>query len=548
MRGTQPGLRFRTRKLSPKQPLPVLREDQIESEEYKELLESQFKVETGVEKSEENEYHLQQALAAALGRGSKDAENIVPAPPAKECSDVNYNELYPLELPKLSSYIAFSETVEECTGCQYNMTTDDDIYLKGFNEKQPASSQCSEDDFERIMDILESTAEHQAPFAAVDNTVVAWDAMEVALKQDLDEKVRAFAKDIYEYWKTRRQCSSNRPLQPGLKFEVHQDSDDADPYVCFRRRDVRQTRKTRARDVQSTEKLKRLRKELEEGRQLVALAHQRELAKREQIASDRAIFEQRGKVREVRLRLGIKVDDEDLINQKPQKRKAADAPQRPQGTQIRLPPRSDGRPLEADLTLLSDVIAQKENLLQMEIDAKIQQQQRWNVGHVDLTREPLEHVHPQGVHSSFRAVTTQQQLITPPASVASESDGDHTTPPADKEESVTIRFGSPSDEPETFGMSAYRRRIGRLNRLWIDRKGLSSCPKEMDERVYDRWKYDQDDDDEPIVFEIDPYDTRAIKFRATIPYARSVASQAPNGNAISTPVRPSPSTAPTPQP
>ncbi len=53
-RGTQPSLRFRTRKLSPKQPLPVLREDQIESSEYKELLENQYKVETGVEKSEEN--------------------------------------------------------------------------------------------------------------------------------------------------------------------------------------------------------------------------------------------------------------------------------------------------------------------------------------------------------------------------------------------------------------------------------------------------------------------------------------------------------------
>ena len=53
-RGTQPGLRFRTRKLSPKQPLSVLREDQIESNEYKELLENQYKVETGVEKSEEN--------------------------------------------------------------------------------------------------------------------------------------------------------------------------------------------------------------------------------------------------------------------------------------------------------------------------------------------------------------------------------------------------------------------------------------------------------------------------------------------------------------
>jgi hypothetical protein len=44
----------RTRKLNNKIPLQVLREDEIESTEYKELLENQFKVETGVEKSEEN--------------------------------------------------------------------------------------------------------------------------------------------------------------------------------------------------------------------------------------------------------------------------------------------------------------------------------------------------------------------------------------------------------------------------------------------------------------------------------------------------------------
>lgn len=53
-RSTQPGLRFRTRKLSPKQPLSVIREDQIDSNEYKELVDNQYKVETGVEKSEEN--------------------------------------------------------------------------------------------------------------------------------------------------------------------------------------------------------------------------------------------------------------------------------------------------------------------------------------------------------------------------------------------------------------------------------------------------------------------------------------------------------------
>lgn len=56
MAGTraQAPLRFRTRKLVPKQPLTVIREDEIQSEEYKELLEQGEIIATGVEQSEES--------------------------------------------------------------------------------------------------------------------------------------------------------------------------------------------------------------------------------------------------------------------------------------------------------------------------------------------------------------------------------------------------------------------------------------------------------------------------------------------------------------
>ncbi|ELR10414.1 Enhancer of polycomb-like protein 1 [Pseudogymnoascus destructans] len=513
-RSTQPGLRFRTRKLSPKQPLNVIREDQIDSDEYKELVDNQYKVETGVEKSEENEYHLQEALAAALGRGSKEeAKKIVPAPPSEETKDINYDELYAFKFSKSSSYIRFSQTVEECTGCQYDMTTDDDVFLKAYNQKKPPTGQCSEDDFEKIMEAFETTADRQTPFAAVDNTVAGFEMMAFALKQDIDKKAQAFAKDIYDYWKTRRQCSSNRPLQPTLKFELHQDSDDGDPYVCFRRRDVRQTRKTRARDIQVTDKLRKLRKELEDGRQLILMSLQREHAKRDLLVIDRSIFEQRGKVKEIRQRLGIKVDDEVLINQKPQKRKPVEVPQlqRTPGTQIRIPSsRTDGRIIEADLTLLSDVLAQKENLLQMEIDSKIQQHQRWNQNHIDMTREPLSDARTPPPDSSFRLAMTQYPM-TPPASVSEESCENALEP-------REIRGFSPPPEEEPYGLPSYRRRIGRLGRLWIDRRGLPSPPAGPTDSRSDRWKYDQDDDDDTPMYDVDPYDTNALKFRATIPY------------------------------
>lgn len=101
-----------------------------------------------------------------------------------------------------------------------------------------------------------------------------------------------------------------------MQFETGQDTDDGDPYVCFRRREVRQIRKTRGRDAQSAEKLRRLRKELEDARQLVGMVRQRELARKEILVTERQVFIQRAEVKEMKRKHKIKDDDDDLINQK----------------------------------------------------------------------------------------------------------------------------------------------------------------------------------------------------------------------------------------
>ena len=79
---------------------------------------------------------------------------------------------------------------------------------------------------------------------------------------------------------------------------------------------MRQIRKTRGRDAQSAEKLRRLRKELEDARQLVAFVRQRELARKEMFIIEKQVFQQRAEVKDMKRKLGIKDDDEDLINQK----------------------------------------------------------------------------------------------------------------------------------------------------------------------------------------------------------------------------------------
>lgn len=175
----------------------------------------------------------------------------------------------------------------------------------------------SEDDFEHIMEVYEDTAAEQTPFASVDNTVVAYDTMVPLLNQlSGSPSIMQHAKFVYEYWKAKRQDMGNKPLHPSLKFETHQETDDTDPYVCFRRREARQTRKTRARDSKIAEALKRLRRELEDGRQLVLLSYEREMTKRELLHMDRAVFEERARLKQLKVKMGIKGEDEDLVHQK----------------------------------------------------------------------------------------------------------------------------------------------------------------------------------------------------------------------------------------
>ncbi|KAG5943359.1 Enhancer of polycomb-like protein 1 [Claviceps pazoutovae] len=515
--------KVRVKKLSVKTALPVLREDQIDPSEY-EALTTEIQIATGVEHAEEKEYHLQSILRDA---GVSQTQEI-PVPPPQE-SKIDYDNVYPSNFHQPSSYIRFSQTVEECISCLYDMSSDDAQFLKTYNAKSPAGGPLSEDDFERIMEVFEDTAAEQTPFASVDNTIVAYDMMVPSLNHLDSPSILQHAKAIYEYWKTGRLAVGNQPLQPSLKFETHQETDDTDPFVCFRRREARLTRKTRGRDSKIAESLKRLRRELEDGRQLILLTFEREMMKRELLHMDRAVFEERAKLKQMKLRLGIKGEDEDLVNQKPQKRKIAEpsSASRPPA-QLRAPVKSDGRsPLEQDLVLLADQLADKENELRTEIDNKVENHRRWNQNHIDLTREPLTPVREQqAVDFKFRPAKAQY-LMSPPASVTSdetEMNPDEDVSPElpldldSKTLMLPIRQSkSSNDQPETH-IPSFRRRIGRLQRLWIDRRGLSTAPRLESSDYSDRWKYDSDsDDDDPPVYEVDPFDTRALKFRASIP-------------------------------
>ncbi|KAL4941437.1 hypothetical protein BDV06DRAFT_180660 [Aspergillus oleicola] len=503
--------RTRPKKLTSKASIPIISEHEIDALE-EEIQNGLQQIETGVEKAEESEVHLQAAInATAAGKVVNDAH--IPTP---DCviSNLQYDELYPPVFSQPATYIRFSSTVEDCCGCPYNMTDQDDVFLKIMNEKRDPADRCSEDHFEEVMNFFEETARLKQPFAAVDSPpVLSFADMQESMDATVEEVVRRFAADVYEHWKGLRTKNGNQSLFANLKFETGQENDDVDPYVCFRRREVRQIRKTRGRDAQSADKLRRLRKELEDARQLVALVRQRELARKEMLATERILFLQRAEVKDMKRKLNIKDDDEDLINQKP-KKKPMEAPQRPVATQLRMP-QKPGTQAAEDMQLLEDVQAEKENEILRDIKANIAKHIKWNEGYVDSTRAPLSPSPERTFETSFRpAITTQ--LPTPPSSDSSENmldsalDTAGTTSFRDK-----LAAHALITSEDTNKMPSFRRRIGRGGRLFIDRRNLASrCRAELDPWKADRFKYDQDDSDDDLDYEMDPFDIQVMQNRA----------------------------------
>ena len=198
------------------------------------------------------------------------------------------------------------------------MDEEDELAMKLFNAKLPTGQDpCTEDQFEEVMNFFEETAQTKQPFAAVDSPpVLPLEELQEQFDDTIPPHVRTLSKVLYEHWKTRRSATGNRGLAPRLKFETGQENDDSDPYVCFRRRELRQIRKTRNRDAQSADKLRKLRLELETARNLLLMVKRREFLRKETLEMDRLVFEQRLAFRDTKRKLSIKGDDELLVNQK----------------------------------------------------------------------------------------------------------------------------------------------------------------------------------------------------------------------------------------
>ena len=418
------------------------------------------------------------------------------------------------------------------------------MFLESLNEKKTAkdgSGKCSEDVFEEVVSFFEDIAEKRQPFAAIDNPpVLTFEELEAAYDDTISAEARKWASDVYAHWQTRRLELGNQPLMPSLKMETGKETDDSDAYVCFRRREVRQVRKTRGRDAQVTEKLKKLRRELEEARALVSSINEREKLNAERYSCERKVFEQRSELKRVKIQHGIKgdkaEDEELLVNQRPApkaKSRPEGAPQRPATLRLSTSQREQRAAPENDLVQLEDTMEDAATMVRRAVETKIVKHRDWNRGFLDQTWNPITPPLESNAMSSFLPRIEEFQLPTPPASVNSDRPGegadvemkdnvkevgmDLPTPVSDAEAPAPrtmYRFGEQKQDSAQQDVCSFRRRFGRNGRLHIEEcKPRTTVLAENSGVVYDS---DGDDEDQTVVYPVEYYGNWALNYRASL--------------------------------
>ncbi|TID30860.1 hypothetical protein CANINC_000549 [Pichia inconspicua] len=358
------GARFRQRKISVKQSLQVLRQKDIPDFDIEDQQREIQQIETGVEKGEEEEHHLQQVInaSAAKFKGAKVEQVYIPTPDASKVWP-EAEKYYHQKFVEPDTYIKFSATVEDVSGCTYNLDERDEDYLLLLNKKFNDDEKCTEDEFELVCDTFDKIVDKRQPFLTMDpQQILSYDeiksyALEPIFEESnlhfilakklkispekfrtlydtspkngryarpLKKLLELFGPSIYEHWKNRRIERGGKPVFPTIRFEDPSQKDDNNPYTSFRRREFRQARKTRRTDVQSIEKLKMLHRDLTRAENLLLLIAERELKKSQLLQNKLDTFTTRNEmkllIRDQNLQLKPEEID-DLFIDKPQKKR-----------------------------------------------------------------------------------------------------------------------------------------------------------------------------------------------------------------------------------
>ncbi|KAJ1918400.1 Enhancer of polycomb-like protein 1 [Mycoemilia scoparia] len=314
--------RFRARKVDLRRLMPVYRATELPDLNNEDINRT-VDIETGVEKDEETEHHLQAVIsasqAAVNGQATK-SQLYIPTPSASKTLP-DYEKLYGDKFKQPPNLIRSTILYEDTGRNAYCMDEDDEEWLKKYNstaaprkdknkgtKEQKSSSrngaattgaEMSESEFEDAMNNLEALTCHMV---FTNGDIPKLETLLDYAKERGIGSVKHVG-DVYQWWKERRTMRNFETIIPELKLEDLQKS-TVDPYVCFRQREVRQGRKTRRADQKVLEHLRRLYTNLKSASQLFEMCLEREKQKKALCAHETSLLAHRTKVINMRRRAG----------------------------------------------------------------------------------------------------------------------------------------------------------------------------------------------------------------------------------------------------
>lgn len=378
----------------------------------------------------------------------------------------------------------------------YTLDEDDDEWLKNFNNSKRKGDSLTEDQFETIMYQLEKHTDEKVPFLALDPAQTPPLSEYDSLFTGTLAPLKIYLKSVYPHWKTRREQREGKPIVPHLVSEEN-DKNEGDPYVCFRRREIKSVRKTRRSDAQSLEKLRRLRTEMEQARTILERVCRRERLRKESLALEQDIFNQRVVFKDMKRKLGIKEADEELFGTAKKKRKLVDMSGAQIGASgvIKIPGMRKSKGLEGALSFSADLstipppgqseaeIAQRERdaAIRREIETELQKHLEANYGWEDITDHPYYPWPKSTAQSFYRRLSTENG----------------------------------------YRNTSFRRRVGRGGRAFLDRR-VRPEGTVANWRIRDRFRYDdswsseEDEDGSGPYQVVDDSKLKYQKFRAQL--------------------------------
>ena len=230
---------------------------------------------------------MQVALTAAQVT-PKDQSYMIPTPEAAVVIS-DYDQMYPAVFKQRKGFIRHTGTIEDLLFMQSKYISDQsDIKFLNFKGLSDVSDKFAI--FEHVMECFEDSAnKFSEGIVSVDSSLerIRNDTKLNAILEK--ETTETELESWYTYWREKRR-QNHCSLVPSLKYE-DVGKVGSDPYVCFRRRELKQPRKTRRSDAQVMEKIKKINFDLETIRIMLNAGIKRDKYKKESFMLETGSFE-----------------------------------------------------------------------------------------------------------------------------------------------------------------------------------------------------------------------------------------------------------------